>query len=113
MNIEVLLMSELASLKSEKISWELPGVQAVYRDNEPIKFLVSLPILTIVNMMENSSLVYNPSVQRGVKINAKGIEIPISSKNKINEIFVELLQGRLHGGILSFNYPKESEEFEF
>jgi len=103
-------MSELASLKSEKVSWELQEVQAVYRDGEPIKYLVSLPILTIVNMMENSSLVYNPSVQRGVKINAKGVEIPISSKNKINEIFVELLQGRLHGGILSFNYPKESEE---
>jgi len=103
-------MNELASLKNEKVSWELQEVKAVYRDGEPIKYLVSLPILTIVNMMENSSLVYNPSVQRGVKINAKGIEIPISSKNKINEIFIELLQGRLHGGILSFNYPKESDE---
>jgi len=89
-------------------SWDLENCQIVLRDNKPYKYTVSLSCMQLAEMYISGILIYDPDVQRGSKTNKKGEEVPILFLKHCREIRDSILDGSIHGGNLSLNFPTDN-----
>jgi len=92
----------------EDKSWKLNNVQIVLRDNKPYKYLVSMSCMKLAEWYVSKKLIYDPNVQRGSSINKKGEEVPILFLKHCREILSAILDGSIHGGNLSLNFPSDN-----
>jgi len=92
----------------EDKSWKLNNVQIVLRDNKPYKYLVSMSCMQLAEWYVSKKLIYDPNVQRGSSINKKGEEVPILFLKHCREILSAILDGSIHGGNLSLNFPSDN-----
>ena len=92
----------------EDKSWTLNNVQIVLRDGKPYKYLVSMSCMQLAEWYVSKKLIYDPSVQRGSSINKKGEEVPILFLKHCREIRDSILDGSIHGGNLSLNFPSDN-----
>ena len=88
-------------------SWEFENVQVVLRDNKPYKYTVSLSCMQLALGYLSKTFVYDPQVQRGSRTNKKGEEVPILFLKHCREIQSSILDGSIHGGNLSLNFPSD------
>jgi len=89
-------------------SWEFENVQVVLRDGKPYKYTVSLSCMQLAEGYISKTLIYDPSVQRGSRTNKKGEEVPILFLKHCRDIQTSILDGSIHGGNLSLNFPLDS-----
>jgi len=89
-------------------SWEFENVQVVLRDNKPYKYILSLSCMQLALGYLSKTLVYDPQVQRGSRTNKKGEEVPILFLKHCREIQSSILDGSIHGGNLSLNFPSDN-----
>ena len=88
--------------------WEFENVQVVLRDNRPYKYTVSLSCMQLAQMYISGNLIYDPQVQRGSHTNKKGEEVPILFLKHCRNIQSSILDGSIHGGNLSLNFPTDN-----
>ena len=104
------MRSKLKQLdNAEDKSWTLNNVQIVLRDGKPYKYLVSMSCMELAEWYISKKLIYDFGVQRGSSINKKGEEVPILFLKHSRNIQTAILDGSIHGGNLSFNFPTDND----
>ena len=103
-------MSILQQQQENELTWEFENVIPIYRNGEIVKYSTSLSAGQLSELYSNLDILeYNPNVQRGMKITAKG-EMPISQTAKINQIKYTMQTGTLHGSMITLCVPKIDDE---
>jgi len=97
--------------KKEIVDWELPNTLPIERDGQVIKFSTQISAGDLADMYEEKNIIqYLTSVQRGFQVNSKTNEIsPLVNKSKYMEIVKSMLDGTIHGSVLTLTIPCEHD----
>ena len=97
--------------KKEIVDWELPNTLPIERDGQVIKFSTQISAGDLADMYEEKNIIqYLTTVQRGFQVNSKTNEIsPLVNKSKYMEIVKSMLDGTIHGSVLTLTIPCEHD----
>ena len=97
--------------KKEIVDWELPNTLPIEREGQVIKYSTQISAGDLADMYEEKNIIqYLTSVQRGFLVNSKTNEIsPLVNKSKYMEIVKSMLDGTIHGSVLTLTIPCEHD----
>ena len=97
--------------KKEIVDWELPNTLPIERDGQVIKFSTQISAGDLADMYEEKNIIqYLTTVQRGFQVNSKTNEIsPLVNKSKYMEIVKSMLDGTIHGSVLTLTIPCDND----
>jgi hypothetical protein len=92
-----------------KDHWQLQNCMAVFRNGSPYKWITTLNAFQLSEMYSspNNLITYDPSIQRGVRVSAKGEEKPLIFNPNVKTILTKMLDGTMDAGQVLLNYAKE------
>lgn len=89
--------------------FELDNAISIGREGEPYKFNTTLSAATLATLFENNIIEYKGELQRGTKVLKSGKVKDVFSLKHVKEILEAMLQNKIHGGMITFNYDKDNE----
>jgi len=111
-----LRMQNIPSLSNktriEEELWSIPNCQPIFRNGFIYKWITTLNCYQLNEMYSGKtpSIIYQSSIQRGVRTTAKGEEKPLIYTSNVKTILSKMLDGSMDAGQVLLNYAKEYPE---
>lgn len=95
--------------KREDFLWSVPNCLPIYRNGSIYKWITTLNCYQLNEMYSGKtpSIIYQSSIQRGVRTTAKGEEKPLIYTSNVKTILSKMLDGSMDAGQVLLNYAKE------
>lgn len=85
----------------------IPDVIPTYRNGKVVKYSTSLSAYELGSYFNEENVVYNGEIQRGYRNTPSGNVIDIYKNSKVKEILESMIEGNLHGSVITLNLPKD------
>lgn len=98
--------------EEEKPLFELDRCLPVFRNGSVYKWITVLNCYELAEMYSENksstpSIIYDSTIQRGIKVNSKGEEKPLIFNSNVKTILSKMLDGSMDAGQILLNYSKE------
>jgi len=106
-------LSNKTRIEEEKGNlWSISNCQPIFRNGFIYKWITTLNCYQLNEMYSGKtpSIIYESSIQRGVRTTAKGEEKPLIYTSNVKTILSKMLDGSMDAGQVLLNYAKEYPE---